>query len=489
MTPKADVKRIYDCFNHVVQLSLDPNAFAYLGVQNFPTKLLILQRRAHALEEVPFNPELVLCEDSAQVFEDYTKPARELMQREYPKIKLETNRRISKELEEKRNLDMLLCQIRLHPRTKEHYDGCISLLEQYRTQKRPDDMDYSEWEKKRLRYEDVIKHIKSVLAQQNHIEQEKIELVKNGYRIYYKAYSKELEDEAEMRNCDLPENGIINRLVPFGSESEIAKFGAYSKLLTRKQRGYNLQTRPFADMQEDAQIAEWLENWELSCHDKNFNLKTIRLNPRQLYDTNLALQKPYTYLQWSQGAGKTISGTAQGMYRLAKNHADYVFVVSSALSIEGTWAPFLADFGIPHKVIRCRRDLRQIFPGDFVLITLGRVKNYKRQIKYIKKRVNNRLFLVYDEAQNSSALEASDEAAKLTKATFDCFTNLPYKLLMSGTSISNNVVEAYPQLYLMYNSSYNMLSMAQRLYTYNGETDEQNENPNEYYGKPYPPYM
>jgi len=53
-TAKADTKRIYEKFNHVAQISLDPNAFAYLGVRNFPTKLLILQRRAYALDEVPY---------------------------------------------------------------------------------------------------------------------------------------------------------------------------------------------------------------------------------------------------------------------------------------------------------------------------------------------------------------------------------------------------------------------------------------------------
>ena len=93
----------------------------------------------------------------------------------------------------------------------------------------------------------------------------------------------------------------------------------------------------------------------------------------------------YAYLQWSQGAGKTVSGTAQGMYRLAHGQTDYVFVVSSAISIEITWAPFLAKYQIPHKVIRSPRDLRRVYPGDFVLITLGRVKNYQRQIQKIVK--------------------------------------------------------------------------------------------------------
>jgi len=146
-------------------------------------------------------------------------------------------------------------------------------------------------------------------------------------------------------------------------------------------------------------------------------------------DTNLCLQKNYAYLHWSQGAGKTVSGTAQGMYRLAHEQTDYVVVVSSAISIETTWAPFFSTYRIPHRVIKKRADLRRVFPGDFILITLGRVKNYKRQIQKIVKLASRRLMLIYDEAQNSSALEENEDVGKLTKATLACFCSLKYKLL------------------------------------------------------------
>ena len=93
----------------------------------------------------------------------------------------------------------------------------------------------------------------------------------------------------------------------------------------------------------------------------------------------------------------------------------------------------------------------------------GRVKNYKKYIQKIVRLASRKLFLIYDEAQNSSALEASDDVGKLTKATLACFGALRYKLLMSGTSINNNVVESYPQLLLLYNGSANMLCKARRL--------------------------
>lgn len=184
-----------------------------------------------------------------------------------------------------------------------------------------------------------------------------------------------------------------------------------------------------------------------------------------------------------------MSGTAQGMYRLAHGQTDYVFVVSSAISIETTWAPFLAKYQIPHKVIRDRKDLRKVYPGDFVLITLGRVKNYKKYIQKIVRLASRKLFLIYDEAQNSSALEASDDVGKLTKATLACFGALRYKLLMSGTSINNNVVESYPQLLLLYNGSANMLCKARQLYSVSEETGEYEPYENDRYMQEYPPYI
>ena len=160
------------------------------------------------------------------------------------------------------------------------------------------------------------------------------------------------------------------------------------------------------------------------------------------------------------------------MYRLAHGQTDYVVVVSSAISIETTWAPFFATYRIPHRVIKKRADLRRVFPGDFILITLGRVKNYKWQIQKIVKLASRRLMLIYDEAQNSSALEENEDVGKLTKATLACFCSLKYKLLMSGTSINNNVIEAYPQLYLLYNASVNMLCMAKQLYSFSEDSQQ-----------------
>ena len=483
-TPKTETSRIYRQFNHVVQVSLNSNAFADLGVMNFPTKLLILQRKANALKNVPYSPELVEEKSSNTIYWSYVQPAAELARKKAPEIQLEINRAARERDETKRREDLLLYQIKAHPRTRSRYAEFKGLLTRYYRQKKPQKMSEKEWDEIRLHYDPIIADIRKALREQNKVEVDKVELVKTDDSVHYKAYSKATQEQADALNRGMPMRRIT-QIVPFGGDDDMRRCGPYEKLMRKKQREYRRQTKPFADMQPDPEITKWLDNWTIT--DKWGN-HPIKLNERQLYDTNLALQKRYTYLQWSQGAGKTVSGTAQGMYRLAHGHSQYVFVVSSAISIETTWAPFLATYQIPHKVIKRRADLRRVYPGDFVLITLGRVKNYKRQIQHIVKLASRKLFLIYDEAQNSSALEENEDVGKLTKATLACFASIKYKLLMSGTSINNNVIEAYPQLYLMYNASVNMLCMARFLYYFDDESGDYVPFHNDRNGKPYPPY-
>ena len=476
-TKKSEAKQIYAHFNHVVQVSLDADAFAWLGVRNFPTKLLILQRKADSLPDVPYSPELVKEASALTIFRKYVEPVMAAFRKRAPQIQLQINRDARKDDERKRQEAKLLYQIKAHPRTRSEYERCRRLLEQYYTQKCPEDMGYEEWQKTRLHYKPVIEEIRAILRRQNHREEDKVVLVKGKDKLYFKAYSRRMQEEADERNSRM-DMQRITQLTASGTREDFEKCGAYRRLMQRKHREYLHQVTPFAEMEEDPGIRQWLENWELT--DK-WGRDKIKLNARQLYDTNLTLQKRYAYLQWSQGAGKTVSGTAQGMYRLAHGQTDYVFVISSAISIETTWAPFLAKYQIPHKVIKSREDLRKVYPGDFVLMTLGRVKNYKKYIQKIVRLASRKLFLIYDEAQNSSALEASDDVGKLTKATLACFGALRYKLLMSGTSINNNVIESYPQLLLLYNGSANMLCKAEQLYSWSEEYQEYESFENDRY--------
>jgi len=483
-TRKIDKDRIYKQFNHVVQVSLDPNTFSALGVRNFPTKLLILQRKANAVADVGYDPTVTDEKDSNRVYLWYVRPILDAARKLAPEIQLQINREARANDETKRKEKSLLFQIKKHPRTRSRYLECKNLLYQYYTQKRPAEMTEKEWDMVRLRYKPTMNKISGILRAQNKVEVDKIELVKSNSRIYYKAYSAKMQPEADALNAGMRMQRIT-QIVPFGWPDDLSKCGPYEKLMRKKHKAYRLQTTPYSKMQENPKIREWIENWELV--DK-WGKQRKKLSETQLYDTNLCLQKKYNFLQWNQGTGKTVTGTAQGMYRLAHGQTDYVIVVSSAISIETTWAPFMSTYRIPHKVIQKRADLRKVFPGDFILITLGRVKNYQRQIQKIVKLVSRKVMLIYDESHNSSALDESEDIGKLTKATLACFRSLKYKLLESGTSINNNVIEAYPQLYLLYNASVNMLCMSKQLYRFYEETQSYIPYLNDRYTMPYPPY-
>jgi predicted RNA methylase len=139
-TPKIEVKRIYEQFNHVVQVALDPNAFLALGVMNFPTKLLVLQRKAKALPDVPYDSEVVEQPNSERVYWHYVHPAIESARKKAPEIQLQTNREARAKDETKRKEESLLYQIKAHPRTCGSYEECKDLLHAYYTQKQPKDI-------------------------------------------------------------------------------------------------------------------------------------------------------------------------------------------------------------------------------------------------------------------------------------------------------------------------------------------------------------
>jgi len=92
-------------------------------------------------------------------------------------------------------------------------------------------------------------------------------------------------------------------------------------------------------------------------------------------------------------------------------------------------------------------------------------------------------------------LDESDEISNHTtarcKAVLSCFRRCRYKLLTTGTSTRNNIVEFAPQLELLYNNSINMISWNRYIYKQNTEDGadvmpEKENNP--YFGDPIPAY-
>ena len=76
----------------------------------------------------------------------------------------------------------------------------------------------------------------------------------------------------------------------------------------------------------------------------------------------------------------------------------------------------------------------------------------------------NKIQLVLDESD-----EISNPYAVRTKAALDCFRRCRAKLLTTGTSTRNNIVEFAPQQELLYNNSINMICWCKRVYHYDSE--------------------
>lgn len=96
---------------------------------------------------------------------------------------------------------------------------------------------------------------------------------------------------------------------------------------------------------------------------------------------------------------------------------------------------------------------------------------------------NQKINLIFDESD-----EMSNPSSVRSKAVLDCFRRCKFKLLTTGTSTRNNISEFAPQLELLYNNSFNMLSLCPHIYSIDKEDNTPIEEYNEYFGKPIPAY-
>ena len=144
----------------------------------------------------------------------------------------------------------------------------------------------------------------------------------------------------------------------------------------------------------------------------------------------------------------------------------------------------LKNYGLPYVFVERLVDLERIRPGDFVIMTLNKMAEYRKHIKRWLKLHGQKIQFVLDESD-----EISNPSTVRAKAALDCFRRCRSKLLTTGTSTRNNISEFAPQLELLYNNSINMLCWCDTTYTYDREDGcivPHYGNP--YYGKPIPAY-
>lgn len=471
-------------FNFICQFDLPANAFKNVGVNHFETKVMLFQKKSEHVENNPYNTSKIdiggLTETASEsIYNYYVKPLIE--QKEKVKSKIFFENLHSGDLQENQEFSYkvkkLLYDIKRNPKTVKKYTKCSEYVNKFYTQKKPDNMEWKEWDKIKVTHNKVLSYLKKALKEQNYIERDVVNLVKTKYGLKLKAYSR--KEKLLLNKSMSTKEKSFNDMVLYGDYPFEDK--TYYKLVQRKVKEYELQTQPYKDMKEDENIGDFLD--ALIIND-SFNDKLIKLNDIQKEDTNKTLQKKYGFLQWERGTGKTITGTAQALYRLKYNNINNVIVIAPSIAIKGTWDECMESYGLDYTLIQKLSDLQNIKQGQIVLMTLYVINKYKRQIKKMLKMNNKKYFLIFDESDAITSLNTS-----AYKSVLSCFRNsVKYKLLLTGTSTRNNINEFYGQLELLYNNSINMLSTVGTLYVEDRKTKELEEISNNYYMKPIPAY-
>jgi trans-aconitate methyltransferase len=484
-TDRHMIKEIERVFNFICQFDLPSNAFKAMGVDNFPTKMVFMQRRSEYIQFVPYRFEKIIPADfgnntAIYIHNKMIKPVMDEKNRLKKRLFLEGLHGDSKiETESfEYKARMLLYQVKVHPRTSKKYAACLAYIEKFRTQKPPEGMKYEEWAKVKITPKKVLAYLRKTLNGQNaKPEQDIIRLVKTDRAIMLKAYSR--KTKAVLKETPGIKSYPINDLVldnqyPFDDKQ-------YIRLINRRRRLFELQTADFNELTPDPLTVDFLRKLVIHDHVKN---EKIRLSPVQLSDTAKILTKPYGFLQWEQGSGKTISGIAQHMYRMTYNNVFCTFIVSTALSIHNNWLEVLSAYHIDHIHIHRMADLPKIEKGNIALITLDMLIKYERQIKSYVKSHNQRIFLLYDESDTSTSMDS-----KTSKAVKNCFRRVKFKCEMTGTSTRNNINEFYSQLELLYNNSIHMLCECSQVFYRNKKDNEKLETKNNDASfQPFPAY-
>jgi len=463
---QKQIAQMNEMFNFIVQFDLPHNAFAYLDVKSFHTKVMIFQRRSANLLARPYNADKELNTNSEYIFSTYIQPLAEQREQIRAKLILENSRQNSVDKVLNDTFTKLLFDIGRHPRSAIHLGRCESYINKFITQVQPDGMSWEEWQKVRITEQKVLAMLKNILSNVNRIYRDERRVIKTNGSFFERDYSEDNQDQ---------ELGGINSHVL----DEDASIPGYDKLLRHKRNEYRIQSQPFEDMPICPRIKAYIENWvAYSCSEE----RCLALNGIQSADVNKLLQKRYGMLQYEMGSGKTLCGLVMIMYLLENAHIHNVFIVSDALSINNTWSEVMQDYNIPFYRIARRADCFSIPEKSIVLITLDMLTKLRKELKRFVRLKSQKVGLFFDESDAITSLYSGR-----TKAMLMVFRRCRYKYLATGTSTRNSITEIAPQLELMYNNSINYLSWAECVYTIDKRGDEQ-QGANVYWGKPIPAY-
>ena len=442
---KGDIEEINHMFNLIVQFSLPADAFKEYGVTSFRTKAMILQKKSQYVTERPYTTELEVLKRPQEIYQTYVLPVLQERRKNAANIYFECQ---NTDLEAKQKQVFqektvkLLFDIKRN-RNIAHKAGLAeAILQKYLKQTKPEELSWQEWEKIKIQPEDVLRKLKGILSSANKTYRNEIRIVKTTYGFKEKDYR---ENGTDMNL------GSINSFVL--SKREVPGF---EQFLKKKRREFALQETSFEKMKQDDKIAEYLENWHVTSQMTG---EVKYLNAVQKKEVNKLLQKRYAALQFSMGTGKSLC----------------------TLAINNTWEEILEDYQIDFYRIRKREDIKRVQRGQIVLLTINLLTELKREMKKLLRIRCQKVMLIFDE---SDAI--TNGSSKRTKAMLSVFRKCRYKVLATGTLTRNNVVEAAPQLELLYNNSIHYLAKNEWIYRFkNGQMEK---NRNFFLNQPFPAY-
>lgn len=482
-TDKGNINLINKHFNFIGQFVLPSNIFESVGAK-ITTKIMIFQKKSEHIQEYPYTNgqhnrielENLDHKTAACYYNEYIRPLYEQKEKVKSKIVLEAIKQGNeKNSDFEYKVRKMLFDIKQGKNTNKHYNRAEAYLLKFKTQEKPQDMEYVEWQKARITENKVLAYLKKILKEQHKKEGEnKIELVKDKYALRLKPYNrtasgslKKLDTIKEMSFNDM----LIKGVYPFSDEK-------YLKLFNKKRAGYEKQNAPFSEIPYNSELARWLD--EFSLYNKETN-QTIKLKDFQKEDLNKILQKDKSLLAWSVGLGKTEAGITWVRYITEHRNVRNTFVISSAISIKMTWTDRLKNYNIPFVKVESLKDIEKIKLGDTVLMSFNMLVKYQRQIKKYIKLQSRKIALILDESHRCIYPNT-----KTTRSVIDVFRKVPYKLLASGTPSKNNANELYSQFAILYGSSVNFLCECEKVLVEDRKTGELREENNKYYMKPFP---
>lgn len=247
----------------------------------------------------------------------------------------------------------------------------------------------------------------------------------------------------------LTKNKVLSRLKQMLSDKKRNK----RKYPDRKKSFNTLQTVSFNEMEQDAQIKDFLNNFRLiTPEDNGASLLEFQKN-----DLNLFLQKNYSIINWEQGTGKTV-----GMYTMSKYRNCLTVIVAPAHVLRDNWMSFLEINNESFEEIKSFSQLES-FDKDYLLITYGTLARNKKLAKDLKRflrvKYKNKVSVFLDEADR-----IGNPSTNTAKNTLVAFQKAKYKTCGTGTVIRNNATEYWNLLYFLYNGSSNLINTADTFY-------------------------